>query len=136
MGSDHPGAGARRHGGGRGRRRHCTGHPRAAHALPPGSPTMTALTAQALARPRFTLLALFALVLAGLWLALDFPATEEPPVTIRTATVMSMLPGATVEQVEQRLARPTEESVMGLPEVKRVKTTVRPGLAFTYVELD
>lgn len=97
---------------------------------------MTGLAAQALARPRFTLLSLFALVLTGLLLALDFPATEEPPVTIRTATVMSSLPGATVEQVEQRVARPTEESIMGLPEVKRVKTTVRPGLAFTYVELD
>lgn len=97
---------------------------------------MNGLTAQALARPRFTLLALFAMLLTGLWLALDFPATEEPPVTIRTATVMSSLPGATVEQIEQRVARPTEEGIMGLPEVKRVKTTVRPGLAFTYVELD
>jgi multidrug efflux pump subunit AcrB len=37
--------------------------------------------------------------------------------------------------MEQLVARPTEESILGLPEVKRVKTTVRPGLAFTYVEL-
>ncbi|RLJ38623.1 efflux RND transporter permease subunit [Acidovorax sp. 106] len=97
---------------------------------------MSGLSARALARPRFTLLTMLALVLVGLWLALDFPSTEEPPVTIRTATVLSMVPGASVDRVEQLVARPTEEAVLGLPEVKRVKTTVRPGFAFTYVELD
>jgi multidrug efflux pump len=90
---------------------------------------------KALARPRFTFLAVLGLVLAGVWLALDFPSTEEPPVTIRTATVLSFVPGADVHRVEQLVARPTEEAVLGLPEVKHVKTSVRPGFAFTYVEL-
>lgn len=97
---------------------------------------MTSLTVAALRRPRFTLLAALALILAGLWLALDFPSTEEPSITVRTATVLSFVPGASVERMEQLVARPTEESVQGLPEVKRVKTTVRPGFVFTYVELD
>jgi multidrug efflux pump subunit AcrB len=56
-------------------------------------------------------------------------------VTIRTATLLSYVPGANTRRMEQLVARPTEESILGLPEVKRVKTTVRPGLAFTYVEL-
>ncbi len=96
---------------------------------------MNALAQPALARPRFTFLAVLGLVLAGLWLALDFPSTEEPPVTIRTATVLSFVPGTDVARVEQLVARPTEEAVLGLPEVKHVKTSVRPGFAFTYVEL-
>lgn len=96
---------------------------------------MFSLTAAALRRPRFTLLAALALVLSGLWLALDFPSTEEPQITIRTATVLSLMPGASVERMEQLIARPTEESIQHLSEVKRVRTTVRPGFAFTYVEL-
>lgn len=96
---------------------------------------MSGLAMQALARPRFTVLAVLALVLAGLWLALDFPSTEEPPVTVRTATVLSFLPGASTERAEQLVAHPTEEAVLGLPEVLRVKTTVRPGFVFTYVDL-
>lgn len=96
---------------------------------------MSNLTSAALARPRFTLLAVLAIVLVGLWLVLDFPSTEEPTVTIRTATVLSYVPGANTERMEQLVVRPTEESILGLPEVKRVKTTVRPGFAFTYVEL-
>lgn len=97
---------------------------------------MSSLAMKALARPRFTFLAVIGLVLAGLWLALDFPSTEEPPVTIRTATVLSFVPGANVDRTEQLVARPIEEAVLGLPEVKRVKSSVRPGFAFTYVELD
>jgi len=97
---------------------------------------MSSLAVLALKRPRFTFLSALALVLCGLWLALDFPSTEEPQITIRTATVMSSVAGASVERMEQLVARPTEESILSLPEVKRVKTTVRPGFAFTYVELE
>ncbi len=96
---------------------------------------MSSLAVLALKRPRFTFLTALALVLCGLWLALDFPSTEEPQITIRTATVMSAVAGASVERMEQLVARPTEESLLSLPEVKNVKTTVRPGFAFTYVEL-
>jgi multidrug efflux pump len=93
------------------------------------------ITSAALRRPRFTLLAALGLVLTGLWLAQDFPSTEEPQITVRTATVLSFVPGATVERMEQLVARPTEEVVLSMPEVKRVKTTVRSGFVFSYVDL-
>ncbi|WP_280191713.1 efflux RND transporter permease subunit [Delftia sp. PS-11] len=88
-----------------------------------------------LKRPRFAFLATLLLVLSGLWLVLDFPSTEEPQITIRTATVLTLVPGASVERMEQLVARPSEEAIQTLPEVRRVKTTVRPGFAFSYVEL-
>lgn len=97
---------------------------------------MSSLSSYALKRPRFSFLAALLLVLAGLWLALDFPSTEEPQITIRTATVLTLVPGATTERMEQRVARPTEEAIRTLPEVKRIKTTVRPGFVFSYVELE
>lgn len=93
------------------------------------------LSSSALARPRFTLLGVLFLALAGLWLALDFPSTEEPPVTVRAATIVSFVPGASVARVEQLVVRPTEEAIRSIPDVKKVKSTVRPGFAFTYVEL-
>lgn len=94
------------------------------------------IAAYALKRPRFAFLAALLLVLSGLWLVRDFPSTEEPQITIRTATVLTLVPGASVERMEQLAARPTEEAIQTLPEVKRVKTTVRPGFAFSYVELE
>lgn len=94
------------------------------------------LASYALKRPRFTFLAALLLVLSGLWLALDFPSTEEPQITIRTATVLTLVPGLSTERMEQLVARPTEEALRTLAEVKRVKTTIRPGFAFSYVELE
>ncbi|MFG6456012.1 efflux RND transporter permease subunit [Roseateles sp. BYS96W] len=94
------------------------------------------ITAYALKRPRFAFLAALLLILSGLWLVLDFPSTEEPQITIRTATVLTFVPGASVERMEQLVARPSEEAIQTLPEVRRVKTTVRPGFAFSYVELE
>ncbi|MCV2362315.1 efflux RND transporter permease subunit [Paucibacter sp. DJ1R-11] len=96
---------------------------------------MSSLSDYALQRPRFAFLAALLLVLTGLWLALDFPSTEEPQVTIRTATVLSLVPGASTERMEDLVARPTEEAIRSIAEVKRIKTTVRPGFVFSYVEL-
>ena len=96
---------------------------------------MSSLSDYALKRPRFAFLAALLLVLTGLWLALDFPSTEEPQVTIRTATVLSLVPGASTERMEALVARPTEEAIRSIAEVKRIKTTVRPGFVFSYVEL-
>ena len=96
---------------------------------------MSSLSETALRRPRSTLLLTLALVLAGVWLALDYPSTEEPQVTIRTATVMSLVPGASAERVENLVASPIEEAILSMPEVRRVRTTVRPSFAFTYVDL-
>ena len=87
---------------------------------------MSNLAAAALARPRFTFLAVLAVVLAGLWLVLDFPSTEEPPVTIRTATVLSYVPGANTERMEQLVGRPTEESTSSRPLPSTV-ITLAPG---------
>jgi multidrug efflux pump subunit AcrB len=96
---------------------------------------MSGISTFAQRRPRFTLLSALVLVLVGLWLALDFPSTEEPQITIRTATVLSFVSGASVERMERLVVKPIEESIVGIPEVKRVKTTVRPGFSFTYVDL-
>ncbi len=96
---------------------------------------MKSLSSYALKQPRFTFLAALLLVLAGIWLALDFPSTEEPQVTVRTATVLTLVPGASTERMEQLVAKPTEEAIRTIAEVKRIRTTVRPGFVFTYVEL-
>ncbi len=97
---------------------------------------MSSLSDYALKRPRFAFLAALLLVLSGLWLALDFPSTEEPQITIRTATVLTLVPGANTQRMEDLVAKPTEEALRTLPEVKRLKTTVRPGMVFTYVDLE
>ncbi|MBY0393788.1 MAG: efflux RND transporter permease subunit, partial [Novosphingobium sp.] len=93
------------------------------------------ITAIALRRSRFTIAAAIALFLAGLMVLLDFPATEEPFIQVRTATVEAYLPGATSERTEQLVAKPIEERLREVAEVKTIETNVRPGSVFVTVTL-
>ncbi|MBN0617404.1 efflux RND transporter permease subunit, partial [Pseudomonas aeruginosa] len=60
---------------------------------------------------------------------------EEPSVTIRDAVVAVLNPGMPAERVEQLIARPIEERLRELAEVKRVTTTVRAGGAVIQVTI-
>lgn len=95
----------------------------------------TSITSAALRRPRFFLVSAVLLCLMGLLAMLDFPATEEPPVTLRLATVEAYLPGESPERIEQILVRPIEEAIRSQSEVKTIDTQIRPGSVLIYVSL-
>ncbi|MBC2667843.1 efflux RND transporter permease subunit [Novosphingobium piscinae] len=93
------------------------------------------ITAVALKRSRFTVVAALALFLAGLSALFDFPSTEEPFVQVRAATVEAYMPGATSERTEQLVAKPIEERLREVAEIKTLETTVRPGAVFIAITL-
>ncbi len=93
------------------------------------------ITAAALRRSRFTIVTAIALFLSGLVALLDFPATEEPFVQVRAATVEAYLPGATSDRTEQLVAKPIEERLREIAEVKTIETIVRPGSLFIAITL-
>ena len=95
----------------------------------------SSITGAALSRPRFVLVSALMLCLVGLVALFDFPATEEPSVTMRTATVEAYLPGEPPEHIEKYLARPIEEAIRSQSEVKSIETQVRPGSVLAYVVL-
>ncbi|WP_295461399.1 efflux RND transporter permease subunit [uncultured Pseudomonas sp.] len=87
------------------------------------------LTAFALHRARLVLFLALALLLGGTYAVLGFPSQEEPSVTVRDALVSVALPGLPIEQVEALLAKPLEDRLRDLPELKTLVTTLRPGQA-------
>lgn len=98
-------------------------------------PIHSSVTSAALSRPRFVLVSAVLTCLVGLIALLNFPATEEPSVTLRTATVEAYLPGESPERLEKILARPLEEAIRAQSEVKTVDTQIRPGSVLIYVSL-
>lgn len=56
------------------------------------------LTGAAFSRPRFVLVTAVLACIVGFIALLDFPATEEPTVTLRVATVEAYLPGETADR--------------------------------------
>lgn len=93
------------------------------------------LTEIAVSRNRFTLLAALALFIAGIAALIDFPATEEPTVPVRTAVVEAYLPGAQAERVEALIAKPLEDQIRRLPEVEHIEAAIRPGALYMTVAL-
>ncbi|CAN7649993.1 efflux RND transporter permease subunit [Agrobacterium genomosp. 3] len=93
------------------------------------------LTGAAFSRPRFVLVTAVLACIVGFIALLDFPATEEPTVTLRVATVEAYLPGETADRLESSLARPIEEAIRGQSEVRLIETQIRPGSVLIYVFL-
>lgn len=88
---------------------------------------MINLTRHALRASRLTLFTASLILVAGVATFLSFPTQEEPSVTIRDALVSIQFPGLPSERVEELLARPTEEKLRELPQIKNIVTTVHPG---------
>lgn len=87
------------------------------------------LTQSALGSSRLTFFVAMMLLLGGIFTFLGFPSQEEPSITVREALVSVVQPGLPTEQVERLLARPVEERLREIAGIKRVVTTVRPGMA-------
>ena len=85
------------------------------------------LTHSALNASRLTLLAALLILLGGIFTFLNFPSQEEPTVTVREALIVAQNPGMPVERLEQLIARPLEQQLRELPEIKHIVSTVRAG---------
>jgi len=94
------------------------------------------LTDFALHRSRLTFFAAVAVMLAGLAAYLDFPSQEEPTLPVRAAAVAAYLPGMPTRELEQLVARPIEDRIRSMPELKKLTTRVRVGQVLLTVEVD
>ncbi len=93
------------------------------------------LTAAALKSSRLTFFVALMVLLTGALAFLTFPSQEEPSLTMREAVVYVANPGLPAERMEQLVARPLEERLRQLNELKTVTSTVRAGSVFLQVTL-
>jgi len=89
----------------------------------------------ALKRSRVTLFAAIAILFAGAVAYLDFPAQEEPTLPVRAAAVAAYFPGLPTRQMEELVARPIEDRIRTMPELKHLSTRVRTGQVLMTVEI-
>lgn len=93
------------------------------------------LTESALGASRLTFFVAALVLVAGIFSFLKFPSQEEPSTTIRDAMIFVVNPGLPAERMEQLVARPLEERLRELPELKHVVSTVRTGNAILQVSI-
>lgn len=93
------------------------------------------LTHAALGASRLTFFGALLVLVTGILAFLSFPSQEEPSTTVRDALVFVANPGLPAERMEQLVARPLEERLRQLPELKHVTSTVRSGNVIVQVSL-
>ena len=94
------------------------------------------ITDSALGASRLTFFVAVLVLVAGVFAFLRFPSQEEPSTTIRDAMIFVANPGLPVERMEQLVARPLEQRLRELPELKHVVSTVRTGQVIVQVTID
>src|SRR5208337_450338 len=74
----------------------------------------------------------FSLVL-GAFAVLETPREEEPQIIVPMMDVFVEMPGATAQEVEQRVTAPMEKLLWEIPGVEYVYSTTRPGMCMAIV---
>ncbi len=75
------------------------------------------------------------LSLIGIMSAADMPRQEDPQIPEHWGLVVTSFPGADAEKVERLVVDPIEEYLAEVDEIKVVESTIRSGVAITFVEL-
>lgn len=93
------------------------------------------LTEAALRYNRVTIAGLMVVMLGAFLSYFSISRAEDPAVTVRVAQVVTYMPGATPERVEQLITDPLETAIMEMPELDYVESTSRAGVSIIRVEL-
>lgn len=77
----------------------------------------------------------FLVVCGGIWSYLTMGRLEDPEFSIKTAVVVTVYPGATTEEVEQRVTNVVERAAQQVKGVETIRSFSKPGVSFVMVDL-
>ena len=75
-----------------------------------------------------------AIIIAGILSFIQMPKLEDPAVSAKQAMVIVPYPGASAHETELKVALMMEEELRALPNVNKIKTECRNGMAMFTVE--
>ncbi len=89
--------------------------------------------AQAFIHSKLTPLFLLASLALGMLSVVALPREEEPQIIVPMIDVLVQMPGASAQEVEQRVTRPMEQLLWEIPGVEYVYSTSSPGMSMVIV---
>jgi multidrug efflux pump subunit AcrB len=93
------------------------------------------ITHAAIQNNRVTLVALLVILVAGISAYYSMPRAEDPGFIIRTAQVVTYLPGASPQRVEELISDRLEEAIQEMPELDFVQSTSKTGVSVVAVNI-
>lgn len=89
--------------------------------------------AQAFIKSKLTPIIIIVSLLLGVFAVLVTPREEEPQIVVPMIDVMVSYPGASAQEVEQRVTKPMEKFLWEIPGVEYIYSTIKPGSNLTIV---
>lgn len=83
---------------------------------------------------QFTLVIFMMIVVLGLSTILNMPRAEDPDIHAPQFPIVVVYPGTSPKDMEELIVEPIEREVSGLEDIKRVKSTIKDGVAVIEVE--
>jgi multidrug efflux pump subunit AcrB len=83
---------------------------------------------------QFTLIIFLMVIALGVTTIFNIPRSEDPEINVPTFPIVVVYPGASPKDMEELVVDPVEKRVYGLENIKRIKSTVKDGLAVIEVE--
>ncbi|MGN1065301.1 MAG: efflux RND transporter permease subunit, partial [Thermoguttaceae bacterium] len=77
----------------------------------------------------------FLIVLGGVWSYLTLGRLEDPEFAVKTAVVVTMCPGASADEIEERVTNVVERAAQQIKNLKQVRSISKPGLSIVFVDL-
>ncbi len=77
----------------------------------------------------------FLIVLGGIWSYLTLGRLEDPEFAVKTAVVVTMCPGASADEIEERVTNVVERAAQQIKNLKQVRSISKPGLSIVFVDL-
>ena len=96
---------------------------------------MHRLTRFTIENGRFTWLLITAITLAGLSVYFTQPRQEDPEIAVRSAQIVTQVPGLSPERIEQLVTRPVEEQVKTISQVEEITSLSMTGLSIVMPEV-
>jgi multidrug efflux pump subunit AcrB len=93
------------------------------------------ITRAAIQNNRVTLVALLVILASGISAYYSMPRAEDPGFTVRVAQVITYLPGASPQRVEELISDRLEEAIQEMPELDVVESTSKTGVSVVAVNI-
>ena len=93
------------------------------------------LSALAVRERSITLFLIVLVTIAGIYAFFGLGRAEDPPITVKQMTVITVWPGATAQEIQDQVAEPLEKRLQELKWYDRTETYTRPGMAFITLSL-
>ena len=87
-------------------------------------------------RYQFTLVAFLCLVAMGIYAFISVPREEDPSFRISGFDIAAIMPGADPKDLERLVAKPLEDRLAELDDVRQLETVIADGVSFTIVEFE